>query len=127
MALDDKLHWVCRRSEAGACHSHTIAWKPGGTMEKRIRVSDDLQVFEKRFTFVESVSLANDGLIFRPHARHDLRPVAVRVEARDASGHLCVRMKNDSLPANASAWQVRVPLRPGNAQRGYRTGRPSSL
>ncbi len=116
MTLDGKLQWVYCRSEAERA---TLIQRLGGNAarwEKRIRVSDDLQVFEKRFTFVERVSLANDRVIFRLHARQDQQPIAVRLEATDANGRPCIRFRSDVLravPPNPWAWYVTAQLRSG--------------
>jgi len=116
MALDGRLRWIYCRSEAErvtliqALGHYAMLWA------KRIVISDDLKVFEKRFTFVESVSLANDGVIFRLNPRYDLRQIAVKVEARDTNGRLVARFETTGIaawPPSASAWRVKAQLKPG--------------
>ena len=113
MVLDGKLSRIYCRSEAERetlmqrLGSHVARW------EKRIRISDDLKVFEKRFAFVEKVSLANDRVNFRLNPRHDLLPISVRLEARGADGRPCVRFRSDGIvakPPNPWAWYVRAQL-----------------
>lgn len=116
MPLDEHLRWIYCRSEAErttllqALGPNRMKW------ERRIKVSDDLRVFEKRFTFVESVSLNKDGLIFRLNPRSDHRPVAVQIDVRDLGGAQRILVSRGSLPSvppNALAWQVRGELVPG--------------
>lgn len=116
LLLDDKLRWVYCRSDAERATLLQALSASASKWEKKIRVSDDLKVFEKRFTFVEKVSLVNEGIIFRLNPRADLRPISISLEARDTTGRICVRMSNAELPATpskASAWQVKAKLKPG--------------
>jgi hypothetical protein len=117
MTLEGKLRWVYCRSDAEretllqSLNRHAAFW------EKRIIVSDDLKVFEKSFMFVERISLANDGLIFRLNPRNDRKPIAVRIEAWDTQGRRCIGFKNDELPARAFSGG------PESIDGGFRHGR----
>lgn len=116
LSLDDKLRWVYCRSEAERATLLQALSASASRWERKIRVSDDLKVFEKRFTFVEKVSLINEGVIFRLNPRADLRLISVSLEVRDATGGMCVRMNNAEIPASppkAAAWQVKAKLTPG--------------
>ncbi len=116
LSLEGKLRWVYCRSEAERATLLQALSASASQWDKKIRISDDLKVFEKRFTFVEKVSLVNEGIIFRLNPRADLRPISVSLEARDATGRVCVRMNNTELsatPPKAAAWQVKAKLQPG--------------
>ncbi len=116
MMLAGKLRWIYCRSEAERVTLIQSLEDQAEKWEKKIRVSDDLKVFDKRFTFVERVLLANDGIIFRLNPRYDLQTIAVLLEARDTNHNLCIQMKNGVLaatPPNGSFWRARAKLKPG--------------
>ena len=114
MRLDDKLRWIYCRSEAERATLIAALGKNAMVWGKKIIISDDLKVFEKRFAFVDKVLLTNEGVIFRLNPRSDAKPIAVSLEVRDAAGKVSVRMNTTELsaaPPKASAWQVKAKLR----------------
>ena len=81
---------------------------------KIIRVSDDLNVFEKKHIFVDTVSIQNDGVLFKLHPVGP--PVHVRVEVRNGSGRMITSIERKDTPPVAptgGSWHVRAQLSDG--------------
>ncbi len=86
-------------------------WRP------RIRVSDDMKVFEKRFSYVENVSISNEGLSFQLAPRRDGASVEVQIRVRNTgSGELVMSFANKAMqPIPPSRrWIIRRKFEPGN-------------
>jgi hypothetical protein len=85
-------------------------------LSQRIHVSDDLRVFEKRHTFVDTVSLQHDGIVFRLHPTAGT--VAILVEAFDNAGRAITTNKRAELPVvppnGRVAWRVPANLPNGD-------------
>ena len=83
---------------------------------QHIHVSDDLRVFEKRHTFVDTVSLQHDGIVFRLHPAGGT--VAIQVEAFDKAGRTVAANKRTDLPVvppdGKVAWRVAAVLPNGD-------------
>ena len=77
-----------------------------------VQVSDDLRVFEKRYTFVEHVSLQPDGVVFRLHPV--TLPVSVQIEVWTSRGRSVYNQSWSALPAvptnGSSSWRAPVQL-----------------
>ena len=116
MRIADTLTSVYCRSEAERMTLlHELGSKAGKRWRKLILVSDDLRVFEKRFTFVEHVSLQSDGVVFRLHP--STKPVSVQVEVWTSGGQRLYEHAWPAMPAipadgNAS-WRAPVQLSNG--------------
>jgi ssDNA thymidine ADP-ribosyltransferase, DarT len=68
MPIADVITSIYCRSEAERMTLlHDLGPRQRRKWGDRIQVSDDLRVFEKRFTFVEHVSLQHNGVVFRLH------------------------------------------------------------
>jgi len=78
-----------------------------------MRVSDDLKVFEKRFTFVQTVSLSNDGVVFQLNPRHDSAPAAIDLTLWDFDGRVVATYSDSNLRASAKPWKLPAVLSPG--------------
>lgn len=79
-------------------------------------VSDALKVFEKRFAFVKKVGLTPEGVVFAFNARHDRRPLDVKIDVYDQDGLRHIDFHNHQLaatPPNASRWIFKHQLSPG--------------
>ena len=78
MHIRDALQWIFCRSRAEratlihALGSHASSWRA-----KISRLSTDMQVFDKRYVYVDRVTLQNDGVVFKLHPREDGRDVAL--------------------------------------------------
>jgi len=115
--LADTLQWVYCRSEA---ERDTLLYQLGASARKwskKILISDDLLVFERKFVFLENVSLGQDGLTFQLNPRSDRKTVAIQVNAWDANGKEVIAFQNDNfspLPEPpAKKWRVGAKLRGG--------------
>jgi hypothetical protein len=76
-----------------------------------IFISDDLRVFEKQYTFVESVSLQHDGVVFRLHPYR--RPILCQIIIWDSVGREIARRSHPELPtvpSGSTAWRESVGL-----------------
>jgi hypothetical protein len=85
-------------------------WSP------KVHVSDDLRVFEKRHTFVDTVSLQHDGVVFKLHPAAGT--VSIHVEAFDDMGKTVAELRRNDLhvvPPNGSvAWRAPANLPNGD-------------
>jgi hypothetical protein len=114
LPLDGSLQWVFCRSQAertmliDALESHSAAWRG------KIRVSDDMQVFEKRYTYVNSVTLLSAGLSFELHPRMDGQTVTLGVRVWDDSENRIIDYTNASFTpiSREGAWIVRYNTSP---------------
>ena len=115
MHIRDALQWIFCRSRAEratlihALGSHASSWRD------KIQVSDDMQVFDKRYVYVDRVTLQNDGVVFQLHPREDGRDVALALRVWDDVGKRIIdaaRSLNPIPPSNG-AWISRCALQPG--------------
>jgi len=77
LPLDGHLQSVLCRSRA---ERQTLLHHLGDAADDwadLIRVSDDMQVFQREYCYVEEVSVANNGVVFRLHPRHHDAPILV--------------------------------------------------
>lgn len=109
LSLDFTLQWVYCRSEAERdtllyfLERDASAWAP------KIKVSDDLRVFEKTYCYVETVNLSRTGVIFQLNPRRDRGANHIRVCVWNAQGRQVVNFVNHSLPAlppQGKRWRV---------------------
>ena len=113
--IDDCLAAVVCRSVAERLF---LLDEMGPTAAKRwsrfVHVSDDLNVFEKRYTFVDTVSIQTDGVLFKLHPAGP--PVQVRVEVLDVAGHVIKSAEREDTPPAApkgGSWHLRTQLSDG--------------
>ncbi len=80
-------------------------------------VSEELKVFDKRFSFVADIDLSREGVSFRINHRHDFQNVSIVIQVYDAKNQLCVDFKNDDFKTNNQSggrWIHRATLEPSN-------------
>lgn len=80
-------------------------------------VSEELKVFDKRFAFLNDISLSTEGISFRINHRHDLQPVSLAIQAYDEAGDLCINFKNENFKTynkSSGRWIYRTALQPSN-------------
>lgn len=85
--------------------------------EKLCQVSEELKVFDKRFAFVNEISLSSEGVSFRINYRHDLKPINISIQVTDQNGKLCADFHNsefNTLNNSGGRWIFRTPLGPKN-------------
>lgn len=115
LPLDGVLRGIWLRSEPERdTLLHQLAGERG-KWEKYCRVSEELKVFDKRFAFVNELSLSREGVSFRINYRHDLQPVDLRIRAVDAGGKLCIDFHNEKFTTyntTGGRWIYRVALDP---------------
>ena len=66
---------------------------------QRCFVSDALKVFEKKFSFVQEISLTREGVVFTLNPRNDRQAVEVRISVSDMEGHSVAQFYSASLAA----------------------------
>jgi hypothetical protein len=76
--------------------------------ENLCHISDALKVFQKEYTFLQTIRLTNDGVIFRLNPRRDLKNISVNIDVWDISGKKVINFVNsDHAPypnPPASVW-----------------------
>lgn len=78
-------------------------------------VSEELKVFDKRFSFVVDISLSTQGVKFRLNHRHDLQNVAIAIQVSNSQNRICVDFRNDNHPTfnmNQGRWIHKTDLEP---------------
>lgn len=79
-------------------------------------VSEELKVFDKRFTFVADISLSANGVLFRLNHRHDLAHVSVTIQVFNSDNEICINFHNRGLPTFnqfQGRWIHKSKLNPG--------------
>lgn len=79
-------------------------------------VSDELKVFDKRFTFVADISLSTEGVTFRLNHRHDFEAVSVCIQVVDSRNKVCIDFKNNAHATfnnSQGRWIYKAKLEPG--------------
>lgn len=115
--IEDKLQAIICRSHAERAFLIDLLEGEAEGWHPRIRVSDDLRVFEKKYTFVERVSLDQAGLLFAMSPRPDGADVTVQVRVEAADGRVPVAFGPAPLkpfpPHAQQLWRIQGRLDPG--------------
>lgn len=83
--------------------------------KKFCRVSDDLKVFQKDYTFVQEIRLTNDGVVFRLNPRRDRKNISIRITVWNLLGNKVIDFFNSAHapqpnpPASNWIWQYKLP------------------
>ncbi|MEG3084345.1 DarT ssDNA thymidine ADP-ribosyltransferase family protein [Sphingomonas sp. PB2P12] len=113
--LRECLRNICLRSEPERETLLHMLGNESREWEKYCQVSDALKVFQKEYTFVQHVSLKNDGILFRLNPRKDGGKVEVKINAWDSDGNKVIDFYNSAhapLPPNPSNnWIFRKKLK----------------
>lgn len=75
--------------------------------QRRCHVSDALKVFEKKYSFVQELSLTREGVVFILNPRIDAGGVDIRITVSDALGQRVAQFQSDGLaamPPNGGKW-----------------------
>jgi len=116
LPLADCLQWIYCRSEA---ERDTLMHFVGAAAEPwlaKIRVSDDIRVFNRLLTYVEHVHLSSDGVIVELHPRNDGQNIDFRLHVLDSEGAVVAELVDADfkpIPPNAKRWRVPCLLIPG--------------
>lgn len=109
LALADCLQWIYCRSEAERdtllhfLGDHADQWR------SRVRVSDDIRVFNRLLAYVEHVHLSHEGVIVELHPRNDGRYVDFRLHVIDGDGAVAAEYASENfrpIPPDAKRWRV---------------------
>jgi|SRR5215831_1358383 len=114
--LEETLQWIYCRSSAERDTLLYLLRNHELDYSQRVLISDDLRVFEKKYVFVEFVSLSSAGVIFQLNPRADGQKINVRVKAWNNSGKQIVDFYNGELaavPTGAPRWRVATDLKNG--------------
>jgi hypothetical protein len=121
LPLQGNLQFILCRSQA---ERQTLLYALGANSEQWVnfvRVSDDIQVFQKEYCYVEEASISTRGVTLRLHPRADDAPILVQVEAvRASTGHKAAQFGPAPLRAvpggGKTQWLVEgtAALRPGD-------------
>lgn len=111
LALDGPLQWVFCRSQGERTYLRHLLNEEGRKWLPRILVSDDIRVFFKRFSYVESVDLADDGLVIGLAPRQDGGTVSVEaVVTNSDTGQVVINFGPQDLqpfpPHERQRWRI---------------------
>ena len=116
LELDGTIQWIYCRSDA---ERDTLIYKLGENApawQNRIKVSNDIRVFNRIFCYVEHVHLSREGVIVEFHPRNDGKNIDVEIVAKDKDGrNVAYFKKNDfsAYPKNGKRWRIGADLRDG--------------
>jgi len=119
MPLVNTLQWIYCRT---AAERETLLFMLGDKKSQwssRIVISDDLLVFERKYVFVDSVTMSPNGLVFQLNPRVDQKKIHMKAEAWDKDGKQVINFLNPELdaqppPAQGKRWRVAANLPNGN-------------
>ncbi len=112
------LQWIgCRTAAEKATLLHLLGEELAARWSRRIIISDDLLVFERKYVFVEEVSLSPEGVVFQLSPRADAQAVDVRIRAWSGDGKEAVSFHNTQMAARPmpppQRWRVPQKLTNG--------------
>jgi hypothetical protein len=114
LPLSSTLQWIYCRTTAERDTLCDMLGSDASKWSKKIVVSDDLLVFERKFVFVEYVGLSDDRLIFELNPRADQKPISVKITATDAKGKVVINFLNSEMTAHPSPaikrWRITTQL-----------------
>lgn len=116
-AISPHLRWVYCRSDAERRMLVDGLDEAGQEFVGRIQVSDDLRVFEKKYTYVETISVDKEGIVFSMARRSDDATVLVQAAVRrKADKQIVLRFGPQELsptpPNGATKWRIAGKLDP---------------
>lgn len=110
LPLEEALQWIYCRSIA---EKETLLEMLGADAEiwsKKIIISNDVLVFERKFVFVDEVTLSPERILFRFNSRADRAPVDVQVSVKDAKGTQLIKFRNSAMNPSpdppATRWRL---------------------
>ena len=118
LPLANTLQWVyCRTAAERDTLLHMLGEKQA-SWAQRIQISNDLQLFERDFTFVDSVFLTANGVNFQLNPRRDLKNIALAVKVWNAKNEQIVNFANPDVAAkptdgNYKGWRIEAPFSNG--------------
>jgi len=99
VVLEHTLQWVYCRTQAEKLTLLHLLGHHAGAWQNKILVSDDLQVFDKRFVFVEDVTLRKDGVVIYLSPRQDRAKVEVGIRITNENGAVVLDWRHAGLDA----------------------------
>lgn len=117
LGLDGTLQWICCRSHAEKATLLYLLGEVAAVYQDKIIVSDDLRVFDKRFTYAEEVGIQPDGVTFRLSPRNCGGDILVQVDVEFEGGELRRAFGPGVLaatPIDAKRWIARTGIPVGN-------------
>lgn len=116
LKVSDVLHGIWFRSEPERDTLLHLLGEDRNTWENFSQVSEEIKVFDKRFSFISEIGLSTKGITFRVNYRYDLGPIDICIEALDSAGKLKARFKNDAFTthnSNSGRWIYNCTIEPG--------------
>jgi hypothetical protein len=114
LPLASTLQWIYCRTLAERETLFDLLGPDAATWSKKIIVSDDLLVFERKYTFVEYVGFNDEGLVFQLNPRVDQKTVSINVSATDSAGKQVVTFIHTEMKTRPEApsirWRVNASL-----------------
>lgn len=83
----------------------------------KLRISDDINVFEKKYTYVDQVELQGRGISFKLNPRPGGQDVEISISVRASSGKLVVSFGPKLLapvPPSGGCWIIEWPIVSGS-------------
>lgn len=114
MPLSQTLQWIYCRTDAERATLLYLLGANAATWKPFIQISDDLLVFDRRFVFVEKVTIDDRGVVAQLNPRQDLAAVDVQVKATNSHGQLNINFRNNAMAARpalpSNSWRFNANL-----------------
>jgi hypothetical protein len=114
----DHIQWIYCRSQAERSYLLDILGRSAARWQQKILVSDDIRVFEKRFTYVDRVAIDENGVLLSLAPRSDGQDVRAEVEVNTRRGRRLIHYGPAPLtpfpPYAQKLWRIHGALEPGN-------------
>ena len=114
-SIESKLQWIYCRSQAERTMLLSLLGSGARKWRDMIRVSDDIRVFEKKYTYVDEVSVQSTGLIFRLAPRTDGQKVKIQIRVWDSKDAQCKAFGSSEfspVPSTSTRWLLKCELPP---------------
>ncbi|MHC2001575.1 DarT ssDNA thymidine ADP-ribosyltransferase family protein [Methylobacterium sp. CM6241] len=116
LPLDNNLQWIFCRSQPERQMLLGMLGPAFKHYENKIRVSDDIRVFEKKYAYVEQINAQPDGIVWRLNPRLDGKTILTEVKLFDSDNHSIINFGPKELhpfPPNSRLWIIKHPLKAG--------------
>jgi len=116
LELQDCLQWIYCRSDAEKDTLLSLLGEEAEKWRRKIRISDDIRVFNRLLSYIEHVHLSVDGVIVEIHPRNDGHNIEFRVNVLSDNGAIVAEFVNldfKPIPPNAKRWRIPCQLIPG--------------
>ncbi|HEV2575137.1 MAG TPA: DarT ssDNA thymidine ADP-ribosyltransferase family protein [Beijerinckiaceae bacterium] len=110
LPLDSHLKQIYCRTAAERATLLYLLGDKAAEWAPKISISNDLQLFERRFTFVNEVTLSNEAIVWELNGRLDAQKIEIKLDVYDRNNNSIIAYANNNMDARPSApstkWRI---------------------